>query len=771
MNTLNQTLQEKFPHLEVSVLKLSEAKKDNESFRIDSEPFKKSNLQFNANLSYIRLDEITNINPSKLEISYLDKNTKVTFLSMQNLGNGVINDKEEGTIRDFENGYTYFAENDILIAKITPCMEHGKCAIAIDLKNKIGFGSTEFNVFRVKDSRFLKEFVFCYLDREVIRKIATDNMVGTSGRQRVPTAFYEKLLIPLLPMPFQLEIEKLVKDSHLALEQSKTLYKEAENLLYTELGLNPQNPLQSILQSHSNNINFRIATLKESFLKTGRLDSEYYQVKYEEIESFIQSYQDGFSKLEIAEIKDSNFTPKAKEKYRYIELANIGANGNISTPLEELGEDLPTRARRLVKEGDLIISSVEGSLGSCALITKEFHHCIVSTGFYVLKSHSINSETLLVLFKSSFFQHYLKKFPSGTILSAISKEELQNILIPKINPNTQDSIASHIQQSFALRSEAKALLNEAKVKVESAIIGGGGVNNASFVAFRIQIFRIYFPQIKAKLRDSKRAYRLGEWELLENLLGLKTLSFSKKSFDKNVESFKFSKNSHTQKLNISIQSLSQSFGVSGRLDAEYYQVKYERNEAVIKSKPYARLKDIVAIKKSIEPGSGAYRESGIPFIRVSNLSPFGISQSEVFLDSKDFKKGELESLYPKANTILLSKDGSVGISYCLENDLECVTSGAILHLTIKNQALILPQYLSLVLNALPTKLQAQRDSGGSIIAHWKISKIENLLIPLLELSIQEKIESKIAQSFALRAKSKELLEKAKARVEEKISLP
>ncbi len=299
-------------------------------------------------------------------------------------------------------------------------------------------------------------------------------------------------------------------------------------------------------------------------------------------------------------------------------------------------------------------------------------------------------------------------------------------------------------------------------------MAGGGVNNTSFVA--LKIFRIYFPQIKAKLRDSKRAYRLGEWELLENLLGLKTLSFSKNSFDKNVESFKFNENSYTQKLNVSIQSLSQSFGVSGRLDSEYYQVKYERNEAMIKSKPYARLKDIVTIKKSIEPGSEAYRESGIPFIRVSNLGTFGISQTEVFLDSKDFKKGELESLYPKKDMILLSKDGSVGIAYYVEKDLECVTSGAILHLTIKNQALVLPQYLNLVLNALPTKLQSQRDSGGSIIAHWKISEIENLLIPLLELSIQEKIESKITQSFALRAKSKELLEEAKVKVEEKISL-
>ena len=100
-------------------------------------------------------------------------------------------------------------------------------------------------------------------------------------------------------------------------------------------------------------------------------------------------------------------------------------------------------------------------------------------------------------------------------------------------------------------------------------------------------------------------------------------------------------------INYTITTLKQSLGTSGRLDSEYYQSKYEKNEAVIKSKPYARLKDIAAIKKSIEPGSEAYTDSGIPFIRVSNLNPFEISQSEVFLDSKDFKKGELESLYPK----------------------------------------------------------------------------------------------------------------------------
>lgn len=176
--------------------------------------------------------------------------------------------------------------------------------------------------------------------------------------------------------------------------------------------------------------------------------------------------------MQPSEIKDSNFTPKAQEKYRYIELANIGNNGNISEPLEDFGENLPTRARRKVKTGDFIMSSIEGSLASCALITPEFDNCLVSTGFYVLNSSELNGETLLVLFKCEFFQEYLRKFPSGTILTAISKDELQNILIPKINPATQEQIALKIQKSFTLRAKSKDLLQNAKIKLENAIENG-----------------------------------------------------------------------------------------------------------------------------------------------------------------------------------------------------------------------------------------------------------------------------------------------------------
>ena len=176
------------------------------------------------------------------------------------------------------------------------------------------------------------------------------------------------------------------------------------------------------------------------------------------MESKIKSYANGYFTLDSCEIKDKNFKPKENELYRYIELADIESNGFIRTPKSYLGRDLPTRARRLVRNGDVIISSIEGSLESCALITKEFDNCLVSTGFYVLRSRRMNAESLLMLFRSSLFQEYLKKFPSGTILTAISKEELQKILIPQLDSQTQEQIAKVVANNFDLIQKAMAQL-------------------------------------------------------------------------------------------------------------------------------------------------------------------------------------------------------------------------------------------------------------------------------------------------------------------------
>jgi type I restriction enzyme M protein len=218
--------------------------------------------------------------------------------------------------------------------------------------------------------------------------------------------------------------------------------------------------------------------------------------------------------------------------------------------------------------------------------------------------------------------------------------------------------------------------------------------------------------------------------------------------------------------NITVKSFSQSFLASGRLDAEYYQPKYDQLISKINNYNYLQLIDIVTIKKSIEPGSDVYSDQGIPFIRVSNLSQYGLSETEIYLPENLIEN--IHTLKPKKDTILLSKDGSIGIAYKVDQDLDIITSSAILHLTIKNNLLILPDYLTLVLNSIITKLQAERDSGGSIIQHWRISEIEQILIPVIDLSLQENISNKMQESFNLRQQSKQLLEIAKIGVEKAI---
>ena len=114
--------------------------------------------------------------------------------------------------------------------------------------------------------------------------------------------------------------------------------------------------------------------------------------------------------------------------------------------------------------------------------------------------------------------------------------------------------------------------------------------------------------------------------------------------------------------------------------------------------------------------------------------------------------------------ILLSKDGSIGIAYKVEKDMKALSSGALLHLTVKAKDVI-PDYLTLVLNSMVVQLQAERDSGGSIIQHWRPEEIEKVIIPVIDISVQKNIAKVVKQSYELSSQSNDLLNQAKNAVE------
>lgn len=203
---------------------------------------------------------------------------------------------------------------------------------------------------------------------------------------------------------------------------------------------------------------------------------------------------------------------------------------------------------------------------------------------------------------------------------------------------------------------------------------------------------------------------------------------------------------------------------AGRIDAEYFQPKYDEIVKAIKS--YSRgwdtLGNLVSVKKCMEVGSDEYLDDGIPFIRVSNLSPFEITEEKYISEELYLKLSEHQ---PQKGEILLSKDATPGIAYYInEKPRKMIPSGGILRLK-KIDDRINEEYLTTVLNSLIVQEQIKRDVGGSVILHWRPDQVKNTLIPILDGSLQDEIKQKINESFNLRKQSKHLLESAKRAVE------
>ncbi|HBC59501.1 TPA: hypothetical protein DCZ14_03810 [Candidatus Azambacteria bacterium] len=203
-----------------------------------------------------------------------------------------------------------------------------------------------------------------------------------------------------------------------------------------------------------------------------------------------------------------------------------------------------------------------------------------------------------------------------------------------------------------------------------------------------------------------------------------------------------------------------------RFDAEYFQPKYEEIiKAVKKYKGgFDELVNLVKVKKSVEPGSEAYQESGVPFVRVSNLSKFELSDNNQQFISEELYS-ELKTHQPKQGEILLSKDATPGMAYYLnEEPQKMIVSGGILRLKIDNKQ-VLPEYLTLVLNSVIVQKQIERDAGGSIINHWRPDQVKATIIPILKEAKQKEIKELVEKSFNDRKLSKSLLEIAKRGVE------
>jgi len=296
---------------------------------------------------------------------------------------------------------------------------------------------------------------------------------ATSGRKEIERftllgnqanfspAKFREIRIPVFSKQLIQRIDELLAAAYYAHKLALSFYSDAMEQLLDVLRLQNWQP---------SNSNSAIKKFSDSFSANGRLDAEYYQPKYDAWAERIKQHPAGFAELVMAcQIKEENFSPDEAQTYLYIELADIGSHGNVMGATKDVGAALPTRARRRVSVGDVVVSSIEGSLQSVALVTADYDNALCSTGFYVVRSDTINPETLLVLFKSEAYQDLFKQACTGTILTAMPREFFGCIPVPVIDSAVQQIIAEKIQASFAARRHSQQHIELAKQTVERAI--------------------------------------------------------------------------------------------------------------------------------------------------------------------------------------------------------------------------------------------------------------------------------------------------------------
>ena len=348
-------------------------------------------------------------------------------------------------------------KNDIIISTVRP----NRNAIAIIPEELDGIiCSTGFSV--IKAEKVNPYFLFAFLKT----KFAIHQLIRQTMASMYPAVSEEDIadiIVPVVSDKIQKEIENLIRQAHQKKKLADEKCGEAEENLYELLGHKELN-----LKSEKS---FEAEAVE--VFSTMRFDSEYYQPKYKEIIEILNKSNFKAEKLEkIIKISTKKINPKANptKKIKYVELANINpSTGEIDSFNELYGYEAPSRARMAIKVGDVVVASLAGSLDNIGIVPKELDGEVASTGFFVVNSENYLNEFLFLLFRSEIMKKQLEQKTAGAIMAAVPKSVFGDLLVPVIPKQKQEKIAELVKQSFALRKEAKQLLDETTKRVENLI--------------------------------------------------------------------------------------------------------------------------------------------------------------------------------------------------------------------------------------------------------------------------------------------------------------
>jgi len=377
------------------------------------------------------LSEVCEVNPGKKDLQELDKDTVVSFLPMALVSeDGKIIDKEERKLKEVIKGYTNFRDGDVLLAKITPCFENGKRAIAKNLTNGVGFGSTEFHVLRSK-GEVTSDWIFHAISRADFCNIAKSQMTGTAGQKRVPTRVLEQFKIPVPSIKEQEEISGNIETQFTRLESTIKSLKTVKAKL-------------SI---------YRKSVLKAAF-KPGK-NEEWQSSPISQIVRIIdyRGRTPPYSGSGIPHLRSANIK-KGKiiwEKMKYVS--------------DETYDAYMTRG--LPEKGDVLFTT-EAPLGEVAISPDIKFSMAQRMVLLRPKADLIHYKFLLYQIISDSFQGALMGKGTGTTVTGVSSRNFKTIQIvfPDNTPR-QEEIVDEIESRFSVIDKLETVIDASLSKAET----------------------------------------------------------------------------------------------------------------------------------------------------------------------------------------------------------------------------------------------------------------------------------------------------------------
>lgn len=359
----------------------------------------------------MKLSEIANINPRR---EIVDDKSMVSFIAMEDISNsGRVTNKSDKLYEEVKKGYTPFVDNDVLLAKITPCFENGKRALVDNLSNSIGFGSTEFHVLRA-NKYSISKFLYYVISSQSFVSKAKNNMTGSAGQKRVPTEFIKDYMLVVPKLEEQEKIASILSTVDEQIDNVDALIEKNKEL---KKGLMQQLLTKGIGHTKFKNTEFGKIPEDWEVKKLKDLGNSIIGLTYSPDD--LVEEDEGTLVLRSSNIKNSRIV--------------FDDNKYVRTNIQD---------KLIVKEDDILICSRNGSkdlIGKCALIDKKTEGS--TFGAFMTVYRSEYNKYLFNVFTSYMFKRQIYNNLGATI-NQITTDNLNNfkVILPPVKD--QEEIAS-----------------------------------------------------------------------------------------------------------------------------------------------------------------------------------------------------------------------------------------------------------------------------------------------------------------------------------------